>query len=58
MLDRIVEVGLDAVELGCGNYPGDWHCSRANCWRTRFVRPLRDPPARWATNRSLSPTRA
>ncbi len=29
MLDRIVEVGLDAVELGCGNYPGDRHCRPA-----------------------------
>lgn len=26
MLDRIAELGLDAVELGCGNYPGDRHC--------------------------------
>ena len=30
MLDRVVEVGLDAVELGCGNYPGDRHCSPAD----------------------------
>lgn len=29
MLDRIVEVGLEAVELGCGNYPGDRHCRPA-----------------------------
>src|SRR5688572_4431599 len=29
MLDRIAEVGLDAVELGCGNYPGDRHCRPA-----------------------------
>jgi sugar phosphate isomerase/epimerase len=26
MLDRIAELGLEAVELGCGNYPGDRHC--------------------------------
>ncbi len=26
MLDRVAELGLDAVELGCGNYPGDRHC--------------------------------
>jgi sugar phosphate isomerase/epimerase len=26
MLDRIVEFGLDAVELGTGNYPRDGHC--------------------------------
>ncbi|MBA2700902.1 MAG: sugar phosphate isomerase/epimerase [Chloroflexi bacterium] len=26
MLDRIVEIGLEAVELGCGSYPGDRHC--------------------------------
>lgn len=29
MLDRVVELGLDAVELGCGNYPGDRHCRPA-----------------------------
>jgi sugar phosphate isomerase/epimerase len=26
MLDRIAAKGLDAVEIGCGNYPGDRHC--------------------------------
>ena len=26
MLDRIVEEGLEAVEIGTGNYPGDRHC--------------------------------
>jgi sugar phosphate isomerase/epimerase len=26
MLDRVVELGLDAIELGTGNYPGDDHC--------------------------------
>ena len=26
MLDKVVELGLDAVELGTGNYPGDAHC--------------------------------
>lgn len=25
-LDRIVELGLDAVEIGTGNYPGNAHC--------------------------------
>lgn len=25
-LDRVVELGLQAVEVGCGNYPGDVHC--------------------------------
>ena len=29
MLDRIVAIGLDAVELACGNYPGDRHCRPA-----------------------------
>jgi sugar phosphate isomerase/epimerase len=28
-LDRAVELGLEAVELGTGNYPGDAHCSPA-----------------------------
>ena len=26
MLDRIVALGLEAVEIGAGNYPGDRHC--------------------------------
>lgn len=26
MLDKVVELGLDAIELGTGNYPGDAHC--------------------------------
>src|SRR6476469_9213618 len=26
MLDRVVALGLDAVELGTGNYPGSSHC--------------------------------
>jgi sugar phosphate isomerase/epimerase len=30
VLDRVVELGLDAVELGTGNYPGDAHCSPAD----------------------------
>jgi sugar phosphate isomerase/epimerase len=29
MLDRISELGLEAVELGAGNYPGDRHCRPA-----------------------------
>ena len=27
MLDYVEEAGLDAVELGTGNYPGDAHCN-------------------------------
>ena len=26
MLDRVAEAGLEAVEIGTGNYPGDTHC--------------------------------
>jgi sugar phosphate isomerase/epimerase len=26
MLDKVAELGLEAVELGTGNYPGDAHC--------------------------------
>ena len=26
VLDRAVELGVDAIELGTGNYPGDAHC--------------------------------
>jgi sugar phosphate isomerase/epimerase len=29
VLDRAVELGLDAVELGTGNYPGNAHCDPA-----------------------------
>ena len=29
MLDRIAGIGLEAVEFGCGNYPGDRHCRPA-----------------------------
>lgn len=29
MLARIAELGLEAVEFGCGNYPGDRHCRPA-----------------------------
>jgi sugar phosphate isomerase/epimerase len=28
-LKRVKALGLDAVELGCGNYPGEAHCSPA-----------------------------
>lgn len=27
MLDRVVEMGIEAVELGTGNYPGSHHCN-------------------------------
>jgi sugar phosphate isomerase/epimerase len=30
MLDRVVALGLDAVELGTGNYPGAPHCAPAD----------------------------
>jgi tRNA(Ile)-lysidine synthase len=29
MLDRIAALGLEAVEIGAGNYPGDRHCRPA-----------------------------
>ena len=29
MLDRVVACGLEAVEIGCGNYPGDRRCKPA-----------------------------
>ncbi|MGH2402756.1 MAG: sugar phosphate isomerase/epimerase family protein, partial [Candidatus Limnocylindria bacterium] len=38
MLDRVVELGLDAVEVGTGNYPGDARCRPAEL--------LADPSAR------------
>jgi len=33
MLDRVVELGLDAVEIGAGNYPGDRRCKPAELLR-------------------------
>ncbi|MBC7287081.1 MAG: sugar phosphate isomerase/epimerase [Armatimonadetes bacterium] len=27
VLDFYVEMGLEAIEIGCGNYPGDAHCN-------------------------------
>jgi sugar phosphate isomerase/epimerase len=38
MLDRVVAAGLEAVEIGCGNYPGDRRCKPAEL--------LADGPAR------------
>jgi sugar phosphate isomerase/epimerase len=29
MLDRVIDLGIEAIELGCGNYPGDRHCKPA-----------------------------
>src|SRR3954464_2852663 len=29
MLDEVVDLGLEAVEIGTGNYPGDRHCKPA-----------------------------
>ncbi len=27
MLDKLVQMGIEAVELGTGNYPGNHHCN-------------------------------
>jgi sugar phosphate isomerase/epimerase len=32
-LDKLAGVGVEAVELGCGNYPGDAHCKPAELLR-------------------------
>lgn len=47
MLDRVVELGLDAVEMGAGNYPGDARCRPAELLadgsaRGRFARAFAD----------------
>ena len=47
MLDRVVELGLDAVEMGAGNYPGDARCRPAELLadgsaRVRFARAFAD----------------
>lgn len=33
MLEKITELGIDAVELGAGNYPGNRHCNPATLMR-------------------------
>lgn len=38
MLDRIVELGLEAVEIGAGNYPGNRHCDPAALLRDADAR--------------------
>jgi sugar phosphate isomerase/epimerase len=38
MLDRVVALGLDAVELGSGGYPGDRHCRPAELLADRAAR--------------------
>jgi sugar phosphate isomerase/epimerase len=44
-LDRVVEAGLDCVEIGTGNYPGDAHC--------RPTELLADPAALAAFRRAI-----
>jgi sugar phosphate isomerase/epimerase len=44
-LDRAVDAGLDCVEIGTGNYPGDAHCRPAEL--------LADPSALAAFRRSI-----
>ena len=38
MLDRCVSLGLDAVEIGAGNYPGDARCKPAELLADRSAR--------------------
>lgn len=38
MLDRICELGLEAVEIGAGNYPGDRHCNPTELLSDRYAR--------------------
>jgi sugar phosphate isomerase/epimerase len=38
MLDRIGQLGLEAVEIGTGNYPGDAHCKPAELLRDATAR--------------------
>ena len=38
MLDRIVQFGLGAVEIGAGNYPGNRHCDPAELLRNAEAR--------------------
>ena len=37
-LQLVVEAGLEAVELGCGNYPGDAHCPAEKLLASRAAR--------------------
>ena len=38
MLDRIGQLGLEAVEIGAGNYPGDAHCKPADLLKDAMAR--------------------
>ena len=38
MLDRVVELGLEAVEIGTGNYPGDARCKPGELLADRSAR--------------------
>jgi sugar phosphate isomerase/epimerase len=38
MLDRVCDLGLEAVEIGAGNYPGDRHCKPAELLADRDAR--------------------
>jgi len=47
MLDRVVEAGLEAIELGTGNYPGNAHCNPDELLNdkealTRYKKALKD----------------
>ena len=43
MLDAVVELGLDAVELGTGAYPGNAHCNPGELLSSdRKLRAFRD----------------
>jgi len=45
MLERISTLGLEAVEIGTGGYPGSWHCpveqlladpAKPRAWKNKF----------------------
>ena len=38
VLDRVVELGLEAVEIGAGNYPGDARCRPSELLADRSAR--------------------
>ena len=38
VLDRVVELGLDAIEIGAGNYPGDARCRPSELLADRSAR--------------------
>ena len=61
MLARVVEAGLEAVELGTGNYPGKAHCNPDELLNDRealkrYKKALKDRALMISTGKKLLPS--